>query len=140
MNRFHSVLRTLAFVLATSGPAALALSPAQAAVPSPTTSTCPAAVFLTSDGACCFDVIVRDIAGNPAPGSTVNVDFGDCRVTLCPVQPPGVTIQGNGVNAFTDAAGVAHICICGTIKGQCDATIRADGILLCAIPVKKKCN
>jgi len=140
MNRFQSVLRTLAFVLVASGPIALAVSTAEAAVPSPATSTCPASVFLTSDGACCFDVIVRDVAGNPVPGSTVNVDFGDCRVTLCPVQPPGITIQGNGVIASTDAAGVAHICICGTIKGQCDATIRADGILLCTAPVKKKCN
>ena len=140
MNRFRSFLRALAVVLAVSGPTALTVGLAQAAVPSPATSICPSTVFLTSDGACCFDIIVRDIAGNPVPGSTVNVDFGDCRVTLCPTQPPGVTIQGNGVIALTDAAGVAHVCICGTVKGQCDATIRADGIQLCTTPVKKKCN
>src|SRR5262245_23169060 len=113
MNRLPSAVRQLAFVLSVSGSLALAVCRADAAVPSPATSTCPSSVFLTSDGSCCFDVIVRDAANNPVPGSTVDVDFGACRVSFCPEQPPGITVQGNGVIATTDAAGVAHFCICG---------------------------
>lgn len=108
---------------------------AQAAVPSPSTSTCPTTVLLSSDGSCCFDVVVRDVAGNPVPASTVHVDFGTCAVVLCPAQPPGVTVVGNGVNAVTNAAGVAHICICGTFTGTCSASISADGVPLCVVPM-----
>jgi hypothetical protein len=141
MNQSRSVTRTLALVLVVSGlTSTLLVSRVGAAVPSPASSTCPTTVTVTSDGSCCFDVIVRDAANNPVPNSTVNVDFGNCRVTLCPVQPPGVTIQGNGVIALTDAAGNAHFCVCGTFKGSCSATIRADGVFLCTVPLKKKCR
>ena len=141
MKLLDSVTRTVALVLVASGlTATLMVSRVGAAVPSAANSTCPSSVTVTSGGTCCFDVIVRDAANNPVPNSTVNVDFGGCRVTLCQVQPPGVTIQGNGVIVVTDAAGNAHICICGTLKGSCSSTIRADGVLLCTVPVKKQCR
>jgi len=139
MNRFHSAIRILAFVLVAGGLASPVVRRAEAGVPNAATSTCPSAVFLTSDGGCCFDVVVRDVAGNPVAGATVDVDFGSCRATFCPTQGPGVTIQGNHAIVIGDAAGVAHFCLCGTIKGQCDAAIRADGVPLCTVPVKKKC-
>ena len=133
--RYHSARNNIGCLAIAVGLALGAATYAQAAPPSPSTSTCPTTVFLASDGSCCFDVIVRDLSGNPVPGSTVHVDFGTCAVTLCPAQPPGVTVVGNGVNALTNAAGDAHICICGTFTGACSATISADAVTLCTVPM-----
>ena len=132
----RSLLRSLIVI----GLALSAVSGAAAAVPDPANSTCPATVTIAPDGSCCFDVIVRDAANNPVAGSTVNVDFGACPVTFCPAQPPGVTVVGNGVNVVTDATGRAHICICASFTGPCSATIRADGVTLCNVPMQNNCQ
>jgi hypothetical protein len=122
------------------GLALLVVGEARAQVPSPANSVCPSAVMVTPTAACCFDVIVRDALNNPIPGSTVRVDFGTCAVTLCPTQPPGITVVGNGVQAVTNALGVARFCICGTFQPPCTATIFADGILLCSVPMANNCG
>jgi hypothetical protein len=116
-----------------------AVSESHAGVPSPATSTCPGTVAIAPDGSCCFDVIVRDGAGNVVPNSNVHVDFGACAVVFCPAQPPGLTIVGNGVNVFTDASGRAHFCVCATITLPCSAAIIADGINLCVVPMANNC-
>jgi hypothetical protein len=114
----------------------LAFSPAYALAPSPTTSTCPPAVILTANGACCFEVTVRDALGNLVAGSVVHVDFAECAVALCPTQPPGTSVNGNGVEATTNALGVATFCICATFTPPCSMGILADGIVLCQdVPV-----
>jgi hypothetical protein len=101
-------------------------------------STCPTTVLIATDGStCCFDVIVRDGGANPVPSSTVHVDFGTCAVTFCPAQPPGVTVVGNGVNAVTNAAGQVHICVCAAFTGSCSATIIADNVFLCTVPMDR---
>src|SRR5215470_17443389 len=117
---------------------ALAATHAQAAVPDPANSTCPPTVWLATDGtSCCFDVIVRDLQANPVPAATVHVDFGACAVTFCPAQPPGITVVGNGVDAFTNAAGLAHICVCATFSGSCSAVISANGVTLCTVGMNR---
>jgi hypothetical protein len=133
--------RVMACSLVAIGLTLVAVSQAYANVPSPSNSVCPPAVFITPNATCCFDVIVRDAANVPIPGSSVLVDFGTCPVTFCPAQPPGITIFGNGVIATTDASGKAHFCICGTFTGPCTATIRADGVTICInVPVANDCS
>jgi len=105
--------------------------PVSAGVPSAANSTLPSRVTAGPDGACCFDVIVRDVANNPIPGSVVAVSFGPCAVTFCPSQPAGTTIQLNTARVVTDATGTAHVCICvSTDISACSVSISADGIVL----------
>ena len=111
---------------------------ARAAVPDPAHSTCPQSAFLTSDGHCCFDVIVRDALNVPVGGATVEVRF-NCVVQFCPAQPPGITTVGNSAFATADASGRAHFCLCGTFVPACSATILADGVALCTVPVLQDC-
>lgn len=108
-------------------------------VPSPANSICPTSVTVAPDGTCCFDVIVRDAANIPIAGSTVRVDFGTCAVTFCPTQPPGVTVVGNGVVAVSDATGRARFCVCATFTPPCNATITADGVVLCTVSMVNGC-
>ncbi len=102
----------------------------------PQSSTCPTAVTMATDGSSCFDVIVKDIGGNPVWGSNVSIDFGYCSEELCPTQPVGITRTGNFVSALTDASGVAHFCICGCITSYCTADIFVDGVVQCNVPVE----
>src|SRR6185295_14583116 len=113
---------------------------AHAQVPDPGHSSCPPQATIAADGSCCFDVIVRDIIGNPVAGASVNVNFGSCTVVFCPAQPPGVTVSGNGVIVVTDATGRAHVCICATFVPPCNATITANGVLLCQNVPMSACN
>lgn len=137
----HGAQRFMARTLIAIGLTAFGVGHAYAGPPSPANSICPPAVFLTPTGNCCFDVIVRDFAGNPIAGSSVFVDFGTCAVIFCPAQPPGITVVGNGVLAVTNAVGVAHFCICATFTGACTATISADGVILCTnIPLANDCS
>ena len=104
-------------------------------VPSPADSDCPVAIGLANDGSSCFSVVVRDFAHNPIAGSTVAIDFGSCLLEFCPTQPPGVTIVGSTVSSVTDGAGGAAFCICACVNQSCTATISADGVTLCSVPV-----
>ena len=113
----------------------LAAGASQAAVPDPAHSTCPTTVTVSSNGATCFDVTVRDFANAPIAGSNVAVNLGACAVTFCPTQ----VHSGNTVSATTDASGVAHFCICATLSGSCNAQISADGISLCSPAVSQVC-
>jgi hypothetical protein len=93
-------------------------------------------VTVSSNGATCFDVTVRDFANAPVAGATVAVNLGACSVTFCPTQ----VHTGNTVSATTDASGVAHFCICATVSGSCNAQISADGIVLCSPAVSQVCT
>lgn len=131
----HAVQRITGRSLIAIGLTLFAMGEAHAGVPSPANSTCPSVVTVAADGTCCFDVVVRDFAGIPIPGATVVVDFGTCAVSFCPAQPPGITVIGNTVLATTNALGVARFCICATFTPACTASIYADGVLLCTVPV-----
>lgn len=106
---------------------------ALAGVPSPANSSLPACVTLCPYGDLSFQVVVRDFAANPVPGSAVDLDFGPCpAVALCPPQAGDTyTVNGRVVRVFTGASGVATFAI--RAGGVCDAgsvPIRADGVLL----------
>lgn len=135
----HSTQRAIGRSLIAIGLTVFAVGQAHA-IPSPANSSCPPAATVAPNGSCCFDVIVRDANNVPVPGSTVVVDFGSCPVTFCPAQPPGLTVIGNTVSATSDANGTAHFCICATVTLPCTAQIRADGVLLCSVPVSDNCS
>jgi DNA-binding beta-propeller fold protein YncE len=94
--------------------------------PSPATSTCPGSIFVDQSGTSCFDVVVRDSLNNPLHNVAVHIDFGNCSFIPCPNQPSVW---------YTDAQGLAHICICGCIDGPCTATLVAGNVELCTVPV-----
>ena len=128
----RSVMLLSVLLLASGALLAPARAAAQSPVPSPANCTLPPRVTVWLDGNCCFDVTVRDTAGSPIAGSNVVIDFSVCRVEFCPQQPAGVTVDpvGKTALAITNAAGVAHFCICATDSGSCFAIIYADGIPL----------
>jgi hypothetical protein len=102
-------------------------------IPSAASSTCPTSITGGPDGSCCFDVVVRNLAGDRLAGVSVVVQFG-CPVSFCSAQPPGVTVNGaaNTARVFTNDFGVAHICIClQSALASCTAAVYANGIALC---------
>jgi hypothetical protein len=120
---------SLAFLISLAG-----AGKAQAGVPDPAHSECPASVKVSPNGSACVDVIVRDIANNPIVGCDVVIDFGTCTVYFCRTQPH----VGNTVSAVTNGSGVAHFCVCAaTISKGCVASITACGVSLCSdVPVR----
>lgn len=117
-------------------------TPAPGQAPSAANSTCPGTVRVSPDGTCCFDVVVRDLANNPIPGSSVVIDFQACPLTFCLTQPPGVLINlaANTARVLADSTGKAHICVCvSTSIAACTPRIYADGVLLCPGPVAQDC-
>ncbi len=138
-----------AMLLACSG--VLATSSAMAAVPSPADSSVPCGINLVgstggvADSRGEFTIIVRDLANNPIPGSSVVIDFNACTpdIRVCSVQPAGgVTADCAGVvgeiNAVTDGAGTVVLRIVGgsnnsgssPASGFKCATVYADGVNL----------
>lgn len=137
----RSAPQTIIRSLMTIGWTLLLAGPALAGPPDPARSICPQFVSVSPDSTCCFDVIVRDFANNPVPGSFVRVGFENCPgLTLCSTQPPGIVIVGQGVATQTDATGRAHFCICGNVAASCPATITADGVVLCQKEVRGSCT
>ena len=143
-----------AMLLACSG--VLAASSAMAAVPSPADSQVPCGLNLVgstggvADSRGSFTIIVRDLAQNPIPGSSVVIDFNACTpdIRVCSVQPAGgVTADCAGVvgeiNAVTDGAGTVVLRIVGgannvggsAAAGFKCATVYADGVNLGTINV-----
>jgi hypothetical protein len=127
-------------------------STAFATTPSPPASTIPCGITLVGTQAGVADpfgqfaVVVRDLASNPIPGSTVVIDFQDCEIDIrvCGSQPhAGTTVDCTGpvgtVSALTDATGTVLLRIVGAARntvngwpaetGAC-ARVYADGMLL----------
>ena len=143
-----------AMLLACSG--VLAASSAMAAVPSPADSQVPCGLNLVgstagvADARGQFTIIVRDLAQNPIPGSSVVIDFNACAldIRVCSLQPAGgVTASCPGavgeINAVTDGAGTVVLRIVGGARNvggspaagfKC-ATVYADGVNLGTINV-----
>lgn len=95
-------------------------------VPSPGNCTLPSVVAVSTSDNHCFDVVVRDPANAPISGSSVDVTFSTTP-DFCDTQVHSL----NSVFASTNASGVAHFCVCGSITNQsCTATISADGVML----------
>jgi len=137
-----------AMLLACAG--VLAASSAMAAVPSPADSDIPCGLNLvgTNGGVADphgqFTIVVRDLAHNPIPGSSVVIDFNSCEIDIrvCSVQPfAGVTASCAGavgsINAVTDGSGTATLRIVGGARNSAAhtpgedykcATIYADGV------------
>jgi hypothetical protein len=144
-----------AMLLACTG--VLAASSAMAAVPSPADSDVPCGFNLVgttggvADPRGQFTIIVRDLAQNPIPGSSVVIDFNACTpdIRVCSVQPAGgVTADCSGavgeINVVTDGAGTVVLRIVGGANNiasgtpaagfKC-ATVYADGVNLGTVNV-----
>jgi hypothetical protein len=117
----------------------LLVAPTHAAegVPSPANSTVGACLVACPLGDIEFEVVVRDLAGNPVAGSTVALDFSACaQAFLCTVPGPApdpytVDLATRTVSMVTNAAGLARFPL--RAGGGCPtATVRvfADGVLL----------
>ncbi|MBI5169582.1 MAG: VCBS repeat-containing protein [Candidatus Eisenbacteria bacterium] len=107
-------------------------------VPSAEKSTCPPRVRLSSNGDCCFDVIVRNAAGQWIPACPVTVDFSSCAATFCGPPQYGTTIDvvNHTATRSTDDDGSVHFCLCVNVDPGCTVTIRANGVTLCSnLPV-----
>ncbi len=124
-------------------PAALAalalavLAPASfASVPAPFTSTWPAVLVGSPDGAFTSTVTVRDIAGIPIIGVNVTLDFSLCpQFRPCPVVCPACVVNAPAktVSAVTGADGAAPFALRMGGAGCPNpptARVYADGILL----------
>ncbi|MCC6650187.1 MAG: hypothetical protein IT348_03445 [Candidatus Eisenbacteria bacterium] len=87
-----------------------------------------------------FTVIIRDLANNPVPGSTVSVDFTsvpEVRIAADQMDPEALTICGeHRVRKLTGADGSATFTIMGSVSsaparlGEFRVPILADGMLL----------
>ena len=136
----------------------LAASCAMAAIPSPADSDIPCGINLVTTVSGAADphpfgtvtIVVRDVAQNPIPGSSVVIDFNSCTpdIRVCSVQPAGgVTADCSGtvgeINAVTDGAGTVVLRIVGGANNtggspaagfKC-ATVFADGVNLGTVNV-----
>jgi len=142
----------------------LAASYAMAAIPSPADSDIPCGINLVTTVSGAADphpfgtvtIVVRDVAQNPIPGSSVVIDFDACvgpssasDIRLCSAQPhPGVTATCTSpvgeISAVTDGSGSVVLRVVGASQGgpaattaagiNC-ATVYADGINLGTINV-----
>lgn len=145
-----------AMLLACSG--VLAAPSAMAAIPSPADSSIPCGINLVGqtggvvDARGLFTVIIRDLAATPIPGSSVVIDFSNCKVgatrddiRVCSVQPyAGVTAVCTApvaeITGVTDGGGSLTMSICGgattvatagvnnAAAGFKCATLYADGV------------
>jgi hypothetical protein len=114
-----------------------AIAPANADVPSPVTSTVPPCFIDCPFGDITFTVTVRDAAGNPQPGSNVQLDFSICtQVGFCLTQEPGTTINGRLASRVTNAMGVVtfHLHAGGICPGG-HVRVFADGVRLGDRPI-----
>jgi hypothetical protein len=111
---------------------------AAAAIPSPSNCTVPPGLVTCPEGDVTFTVVVRDIAGFPVAGSTVELDFGACPdLPLCEDCCPGVTIdrETRRASVVTRADGQASFALkSGGVCGGQHVLVRADGVLLAGIP------
>ena len=110
-----------------------------AAVPAPPLSTVPPCLTVCPAGDRPFSVVVRDIAGLPIPGSTVEIHLANCPeavVALCAdcAQPAAYNPVTRTFTRITDATGTATFQICGSVYCPTApgdwAQVRADGVIL----------
>jgi hypothetical protein len=88
-----------------------------------------------------FDVVVRDFANNPIPGSVVTIIFGGTGTSIRPyvTQDPGVTVLcgSHGLQVTTDASGHAHLVPrFGRFSNSAVIPVSADGILLAHVSAR----
>jgi hypothetical protein len=132
--RYSRLLPSLvAALLCGSLPATVA-----AAIPSPANCTVPRGLVTCPEGDVVFTVVVRDIAGFPVAGSTVELDFGACPgLPLCDDCCPGVTMdwENRRASVVTGADGQASFALkSGGVCGGQHVLVRADGVVLAGVP------
>jgi hypothetical protein len=143
----HRPHRIIAVAVSFAAPAS---APALAGPgPSPGNHIVPCAVWVTAAPAAHpaheFEVIIRNLAGDPVPGAAVTIDFSMCGadVRIAQSQPPGTTADCGleTVSRTTDVQGRVSFRVIGGGStgaapqvGNC-AGIYADGVLITTVQV-----
>lgn len=140
-------LRLRALIALGAGTLVLLAQAARAGLPPPPMSTIPTHVVLVGHGPAGPDsatgqveVVVRDLAGNPVPGSVITFDLSaatDMRPAEDQRDPRLFTNCGalRQVSAVSDVNGIARLTILGAVtngppSGSGALKIYADGVLL----------